>query len=47
MDHLTWKIFNGKSLAEAERNDIEFAVYSMPQVRKNFTPAIIAGILKG
>jgi len=47
MDHVIWKIFNGNSLAEADKNDIEFAIYSMPQIRKNFTSQIIAGILKG
>ena len=47
MDHISWKMFSGKSLADAERNDVEFAIFSMPQVRKNFTPRIIAGILKG
>lgn len=47
MDHITWKIFNGKSLYEVDRNDVEFALFSIPQIRKNFTPSIIAGILKG
>jgi hypothetical protein len=47
MDHISWKVFNGKPLADAEKNDVEFAMFSMPQIRKNFTPKIIAGILKG
>ena len=47
MDHISWKIFNGKPLTDAESNDVEFAIFSMPQIRKNFTPKIIAGILKG
>jgi hypothetical protein len=47
MDHITWKIFRGKTLAEADRNDIEFAIFSIPQVRKKFTSEIIAGILRG
>lgn len=47
MDHIISKIFHDKPLSDADRNDIEFAIFSMPQIRKIFTPEIIAGILKG
>ena len=47
MDHITWKIFSGKPLSEAERNDVEFAIFAIPRIRKNFTKEIIAGILRG
>ena len=47
MDHIAWKILNGKTLTQADRIDIEFALFAIPQVRKNFTPEIITGILEG
>lgn len=46
LKHVTAKIFSGKSLSEAERDDIEFAIYVMPDIRNNFSNAIIAGIIE-
>ena len=41
---VTDKIFSGKLLSDAERDDIEFAIDVMPEIRSNFTKAIVAGI---
>ncbi len=46
MDHIVDKLFKGKSLAEADKDDIEFALDNMETIRKNFTKAIVAGILQ-
>jgi superfamily II DNA or RNA helicase len=45
MDHLHKKIFRGKSIANLEGSDLDFAFYCMETVRTNFTPKIIAGIM--
>lgn len=45
MDHIIQKLLGGKPLSEANHGDIEFALYTMPQVRRNFTKGIIAGIV--
>jgi hypothetical protein len=47
MDHVIKKIFKGKPLSEADRNDIEFAMSCAQQIRKNLTRPIVAGILDG
>jgi len=47
MDHISKKMFQGKSLADASKDDIEFALHCIPQVRKNFSKSIVAGILAG
>lgn len=47
LKHVTDKIFSKKTLSEANRDDIEFAIDMMPQIRSNFTKAIIAGIVGG
>ncbi len=46
MDHIVKKIFNGKSLSEAHKLDIEYALDNMELIRKNFTKPIVAGILR-
>lgn len=43
--HVREKIFSGKTLNEAERDDIEFALYMMPDIKSNFTESIVAGIV--
>lgn len=45
MDHLRKKIFRGKSIANVEESDLDFAFYCMENIRANFTPKIIAGII--
>ena len=47
LGHVSDKIFSGKPLSEAERDDIEFAIDMMPEIRANFTQAIVAGIVEG
>ncbi len=37
MDHIIKRIFNGKSLSEAHRLDIGFALDNIEQIRKNFS----------
>ncbi len=46
MDHIIKKIFNGKSLSETHRLDIEFALDNIEQIRKNFSKPVVAGILR-
>jgi type III restriction enzyme len=45
MDHISKKIFGGKSLADSEKSDIEYAMYISTEIRRNFTKPIVAGIL--
>ena len=45
MDHINKKIFAGKTLSDADVGDLEFVLYAMPQIRRNFTQGIIAGII--
>ncbi len=45
-DHIKKKIFAGKQLSEVTDEDIEFALYMIPEIRKNFTPSIILGIVR-
>ncbi len=45
-DHIKKKIFAGKPLSEVTDEDIEFALYMIPDIRKNFTPSIIIGIVR-
>jgi superfamily II DNA or RNA helicase len=47
MDHISSKLLSGKTLADASLDDIEFAIHCVPQVRKNFSKTIVAGILEG
>jgi superfamily II DNA or RNA helicase len=44
LDHIRTKIFAGKTLCDVADDDIEFAMYSMLEIRKNFTKSIVAGI---
>ncbi len=46
MDHIIKKIFNEKSLSEAHKLDIEYALDNMELIRKNFSKPIVAGILR-
>ena len=46
MDHINKKVLRGKRLSQADQGDIEFALYVMPQIRRNFTKGIISGILE-
>ncbi len=46
MDHIIRKIFNGKSLSEAHKMDIEFVLDNIEQIRKNFPKPVVAGILR-
>jgi len=45
LKHVREKIFAGRTLSDAERDDIEFAMYMMPEIRDNFTNPIVAGIV--
>lgn len=44
--HVTDKIFSGKPLTEAKRDDIEFAIDIIPEIRSNFTKGIVTGIVE-
>jgi len=45
LDHIRTKIFLGKILCDVDDDDIEFSMYLMPMIRKNFTKSIVAGIV--
>ncbi|MBT6647199.1 MAG: DEAD/DEAH box helicase family protein [Thaumarchaeota archaeon] len=45
LNHIKTKIFSGKTLCDVDDDDIEFAMMSMPDIRKNFTKSIVAGII--
>ncbi|MGB6464542.1 MAG: DEAD/DEAH box helicase family protein [Nitrosotalea sp.] len=45
MDHVRKRIFSGKPLSEASNEEVEFALYIIPEIRKNFTTSIVAGIM--
>tara|TARA_Y100001934_G_scaffold236030_1_gene287234 strand:+ start:201 stop:2153 length:1953 start_codon:yes stop_codon:yes gene_type:complete len=45
LEHIRTKIFSGKTLCDVDDDDIEFAMISMPDIRKNFTKPIVAGIV--
>jgi len=44
MEHISKKIF-GKTLSDADVSDIQYALYILPKIRKNFTKPIVSGIL--
>lgn len=44
--HICDKIFSGKSLNDARRDDIEFAMYVMPEIKSNFTIPMVTAILE-
>ena len=45
LNHIKKNIFSGKSLSDVDDEDIEFVLYIMPEIRKNFTKSIVAGIV--
>ena len=45
LNHIKTKIFSGKTLCDVDDDDIEFAMVSMLDIRKNFTKSIVAGII--
>lgn len=45
MNHIKKKVFADRSLSDVDNEDIEFALYVMPEIRKNFTKSIVAGIV--
>jgi type III restriction enzyme len=45
LEHIKTKIFSGKTLCDVADDDIEFAMVSMPEIRKNFRKSIVAGIV--
>ena len=45
MDHVRDKIFGGRVLSEASDDDISFAITVIPDIRRNFSKTVIAGIL--
>ncbi|NQV90927.1 DEAD/DEAH box helicase family protein, partial [Candidatus Woesearchaeota archaeon] len=45
LDHIRTKIFSGKTLCDVDDDDIEFAMVSMPEIRKTFRKSIVAGIV--
>jgi len=47
MDHIKKKIFNGKSLKDAERLDMEYIIDNMNIIKKTFSRPIVRGILGG
>ena len=47
LKHVREKIFGGKILSEAHRDDIEFALDMMPEIKRNFSAPIVAGIIEG
>lgn len=46
VDHVRKKLFSNKSLSEAHESDIDFALYSIENIRNNFSPSIVAGIME-
>lgn len=44
-NHVKKKIFAGRSLSDVDDRDIQFALDVMPEIRKNFTKSIVAGIV--
>ena len=45
MDHVKKKVFSGKLLSEVKDEDIEFVIYIIPEIRKNFTTPIVSGVV--
>jgi type III restriction enzyme len=45
LNHIKTKIFSGQTLCDVDDDDIEFAMMSMPEIRKNFTKSIVGGIV--
>src|SRR3989344_2973805 len=47
LDHIKLKLFNGKNLSEAKKEEIEIVLENLEEIRKNFTEPIVEGILGG
>jgi type III restriction enzyme len=47
IDHIKSKLFNGKTLSEAKKEEIEIVLDNLEEIRKNFTQPIVEGILGG
>lgn len=47
MDHIKLKLFNGKTLSEVKKEEIEMVLDNLEEIRKNFTQPIVQGILRG
>ena len=47
LDHIKMKLFNGKNLSEAKKEEIEIVLENLEEIRKNFTEPIVEGILGG
>ncbi len=45
LNHIRTKMFSGKTLCDVDDDDIEFAMVLMPEIRKNFSKSIVAGIV--
>jgi len=45
LNHIKKKIFSDKVLSEVDEDEIELAMYLIPEIRKNFTKSIVAGII--
>jgi len=47
IDHIKLKLFNGKTLSETNKEEIEMVLENLEEIRKNFTQPIVEGILGG
>jgi len=47
VDHIKEKIFNNQKLGEVKKEDLEIALDNLEEVKRNFTPEIVSGILGG
>ncbi|MCX5782150.1 MAG: DEAD/DEAH box helicase family protein [Elusimicrobia bacterium] len=47
IDHIKLKLFNGKTLSETNKEEIETVLENLEEIRKNFTQPIVEGILGG
>jgi len=47
LDHIKLKLFNGKNLSDAKKEEIEIVLDNIEEIRKNFTEPIVEGILGG
>jgi superfamily II DNA or RNA helicase len=47
MDHIKLKLFDGKQLSEATKEEVEIVLDNIAEIKKNFTQPIVQGILGG
>jgi len=47
IEHIKEKIFNNKKLGDVKKEDLEIALDNLEEVKRNFTPEIVSGILGG